>query len=137
MGLASHILRFEVGKNILETICSQWTGLRDGTNYGSWPRGQALNEHTLPGPAYHSRKLAMQGHLRMLPIFLLNRNFFKSSKGLGSNNIVLAGQSKQRKETQQSKLHVLESRVVSPSWSGVDRSVMFVIGRHELGRWAT
>ena len=29
MGLASHILRFEVGKNILETICSQWTGLRD------------------------------------------------------------------------------------------------------------
>lgn len=79
----------------------------------------------------------MQGHLTMLPIFLLNRNFFKSSKGLGSNHIVLAVQSKQRKQTQQSKLHVLESRVVSPSWAGVDRSVMFVIGRHEPGRWAT
>lgn len=79
----------------------------------------------------------MQGYLRMLPIFLLNRNFFKSSEGLGSNNIVLAGQSKQRKETQQSKPYVLESRVVFLSWAGVDRSVLFVIGWHELGRWAT
>ena len=68
----------------------------------------------------------MQGYLRMLPIFLLNRNFFKSSEGLGSHNIVLAGQSKQRKETQQSKPYVLESR-----------SVMFVIGWYELERWVT
>ena len=56
----------------------------------------------------------MQGYLMILFILLLHRNFLKSTVGLVSNNLALAGQSKLRIKAQQSKPYVLEFGVASP-----------------------
>lgn len=65
-------------------------------------------------PAIQGNQKSRAGYLTLL-ILLLNRNFFKSTGGLLSNNIALGGQNKPRKKAQQNKPYALESGVVSPS----------------------
>lgn len=49
-------------------------------------------------PAIQGNEKHRAGYLMVLLILLVNRNFFKSTRGLPSNNIALAGQNKPRKK---------------------------------------